>query len=176
MIRFRCHEAMAVSVMNFTRNKGSNWSRLTSGWCALLVYTGACSPLGLGLGALVGSLDPNHQLLIGAGNRGGRLILHHGSRSGSHHHGFAARALMLFAQPPNAANPDHILQFSSADTLKGESRTSAPQPGSRYVFLSFHGGDILAYSPKVFASLISPASPPQVEVARLCLRSTVLLI
>jgi hypothetical protein len=160
--------------MNFTRNKGSHWSRLSAGWCALLLYAGACSPLGLGLAALAGSLDPNHQLLIGTGERGGRLVLHHGSRCASHHHGLAARALTLFAQPANAANPDHILQFSSADTLKGQSQTSAPQPDSRDVLLVFHGGEFLAHTPKVFASGIS--LPPQVDAARLCLRSTVLLI
>jgi hypothetical protein len=162
--------------MNFTRNKGSNWPRLTAGWCALLLYAGACSPLGLGLAALAGSLDPNHQLLIGAGERTGRLVLHHGSSGASHHHGLVARALKLFAQPANAANPDHILQFSSPDTLKGQSQASAPQPDSRYVLLVFPGGEFFAHTPKVFASGIPPGSPPELDAARLCLRSTVLLI
>jgi hypothetical protein len=163
-------------VVKSTRNKGSNWSRLTAGWCAVFVYAGACSPLGLGLAALAGSLDPNHQLLIGAGERGSRLVLHHASRGASHHHGLAARALMLFAQPLNTGNPDHILQFSSADTLKGQSKTSAPQPDSRVVLLVFHGGEFLAHKPKVVASGASPGLPPEVDAARLCLRSTVLLI
>ena len=163
-----------LMVMNFTRNKGSNWSRLTTGWCALLLYAGACSPPGLGLAALVGALDPNHQLLIGAGERGGRLVLHHGIHCAPHHHGLAARALTLLAQPASAANPDHILQFSSADTLKGQSQTSARQPESRCILLVFHGGEFLAHAPKALASGIS--LPPRVDAARLCLRSTVLLI
>ena len=113
---------------------------------------------------------------MGAGEGGGRLVLHHGSPCAPHHHGLAARALTIFAQPANTANPDHILQFSSADTLKGRSQTSAPQPEARYVSFVFHGGEFLARTPKVFASGIHPGSSPQVAAARLCLRSTVLLI
>jgi len=137
----------------------------------LLLFSGVCSPVGLGFAALAGSLDSNHQLLIGAGEHGDRLVLHHGSFCASHHHGLAARALTVFAQPANAADPDHILQFSSADTLKGQSQNSAPQPDSRYVLLVF-----LAHIPEVFASDISLNSPHRVDTARLCLRSTVLLI
>ncbi len=159
-----------------TRNQRSPWFRLTAGWCALLLYAGACSPLGLGLAALTGSLDPNHQLQIGTGERSVRLVLHHGSRCASHHHGLAARALTLFAQRTNPANPDHILQFSSADVLKSQSQASGPQPVSRSVLLVFTGGRFLAHTPAVPASGISPDSPPHVNAARLCLRSTVLLI
>jgi hypothetical protein len=162
--------------MNFTANKGSNWARLTVGWCALLLYSGACTPLGLELAALAGSLDPNHQLMIGGREPGVRLVLHHASRCVSHHHGLAARALTLFAQPANAANPDHILQFCSADTLKGQSQTFAPQPDLRYGLLVFHGGGFLPHTPKVFALGISLGSPPEVDAVRLSLRSTVLLI
>jgi hypothetical protein len=161
--------------MNLRANKGSHWARLTVGWCALLLYAGTCSPLGLGLATLAGSLDPNHQLLIG-GRECGRLVLHHGSRWVSHHHGLAARALTLFAQPANAANPDHILQFCCADTLKGQSQTFAPQHDSRYGLLVFHGGEFLPHTPKVSASAISLGSPPALETPLLCLRSTVLLI
>lgn len=160
--------------MVFTRNQGSNWSRVTAGWCTLLLFASACSPLGLGLSALAGSLDPNHQLLLGAGERGSRLVLHHAGRSASHHHGLAARALTLFAQPPNAANTDHILQFSCPDTLKSQSQSSAPD--SRYILLVSHGGEFSAHTPEVFVGGISPGSQPQVDAARLCLRSTVLLI
>ena len=155
-------------------NKGSNWVRLSVGWCALLLYAGACSQLGLGLAALAGSLDPNHQLLIGGGEPGVRLVLHHGSGA-SHHHGLAARALTLFAQPANAATPDHLLQFCSTDTLKGQSQTSAPQPDSRYALRVFHGA-FLPPTPKGFASVNSLGFPPEVDAARRCLRSTVLLI
>jgi hypothetical protein len=162
--------------MNLLRNKGRNWSAITTGWCVLFLYAGACSPLGLGLAALTGSLDPNHQVLIGAGERASRLVLHHGSHGGAHHHGLAARALMIFAQPANAANADHILQFSSADTLKGQSQTSAPQPDSRYALLKLHGGGFLAHTCEVFVSDISFGFPPREGLARLCLRSTVLLI
>ena len=163
-------------VVKFTRTIGSNWPRLAAGWCALLLYAGACSPLGAELAALAGSLDPNHQLLISVGQRGVRLVLHHGSRCVSHHHGLAARALTFFAQPAKAANPDHILQFSSVDTLKGQSRISASQPDSRSVVLVFHGGEFLAHTPKVPATGISQGSPPEVDATRLSLRSTVLLI
>ena len=161
--------------MNFTRNQGRNRRRLAAGCCALLLYAGACSPLGLAVAALVGSLDPNHQLLIGAAERGGRLVLHHGSGCASHRHGLAARALTLFAQPANAANPDHVLQFSSADTLKAQSQASAPHPDLRDILPLCQSGELLAHASKVFASDIS-RPPPQVDPARLCLRSIVLLI
>ena len=162
--------------MNLTPNKGSTGCRLTAGWCALLLYAGMCSPLGLGLAALAGSLDPNHELSLGPDEHGVRLVLHHPSRCAPHQHRLAARALTLFAQPANAANPDHILQFSSVDTLKGQSRISASQPDSRSVVLVFHGGEFLAHTPKAFASGTSPGFAPQVDAARRCLRSTVLLI
>jgi hypothetical protein len=162
--------------MNFARNKGGNWGPLTVGWCALLLYGGACSPLGLGLAALVGSLDPNHQLLTGRAEPGVRLVLHHDSGRESHHHGLAAGALTLSAQPANAVDPDHILQFCSPDTLKSQSKTSAPQPDSRYGLIAFHGGEFLLHTSKALASGISFGSPPEVDAVRLCLRSTVLLI
>ena len=162
--------------MNFTANKGSRWARLTVGWCALLLYTSACSPLGPGLAGLAGSLDPNHQLLIGAGEPGVRLVLHHRSRCASHHHGLSARALTLFAQKSvNADNPDHILQFCSADTLKGQSQNSAPPPNWRNHLLAFPGGEFIQHTPKVLAAGIS-LSPPELGAARLYQRSTVLLI
>jgi hypothetical protein len=161
--------------MIFKRNEGINWCRVTSGWCVLLLYAGACSPLGLGLAMVIGSLDPNHQILNGTAECGGSLVLHHANRSMPHHHGFAARALTLFAQPAKNANPDHILQFSSPDTLKSQSRTPAPQPDSRPVLLVLHSGEFFARAPKVFASGIS-LSPPEADVARFCKRSTVLLI
>lgn len=160
--------------MNFRQTKGSNWLRLAAGWWALLLYACACSPLGLGLAALAGPLDPNHQLLLGAGERVARVVLHHGSPCATHHHGLAARALTLFAQPANAANPDHVLQFSSSDAIKGESETSARQSDPRPTLLVFQGGEFPAHAPKAFAAGISP--PPHVDAARLCLRSTVLLI
>lgn len=162
--------------MNFTRNTGSRWFRLTAGWCALWLYVGACSPLGLGMAALTGSLDPNHQLLIGASGRGGRLVLHHGSRCGLHHHGLAAHALTLFARPLGSTNPDHILQFCSADTLKGESQSSSQKPDTRCVFLLFLGGNLISDTPKVLASGIPLDASTRIHVTRLCLRSTVLLI
>ena len=174
--KFEPNSKPELMVINLTRNKGRHWSWLAAGWCALLLYAGACSPLGMGLAALAGALDPNHQLLTAASERSVRLVLHHGSRCASHHHGLAARALTLFAQPASPANPDHILQFSSADTLNGQSQTSAPQADSSCVLLVFHGGEFLSHTPKVLAAGVSPDSSPQVDAARLCLRSTVLLI
>ncbi len=161
-------------VMSLTRNHAHHRVWLAAGWCALLLYAGACSPLGMGLAALAGSLDPNHQLLTSAGERGFRMVLHHGSRCATHHHGLAARALTLFAQPANPANPDHLLQFSSADTLQGQSRTAAPQPDSQRVLLEFNGRELLAHAG--FVSRGSSGSLTAADAERLCLRSTVLLI
>ena len=163
--------------MHVDRNNRSNWSRLSAGWCALALYVLACSPVGAGLTALIGSLDSNHQLLIGAGQRGNRLVLHHDSRSASsHHHGVAARALTLFAQPNNAGSPDHVVQLSSPDTLKGESRTSASNPKCGHVVLLVPGRECLARAHLSSASTLAPAYSLDAGTPSLALRSTVLLI
>jgi hypothetical protein len=162
--------------MTLRLNIRSHGTRLIAGWCAFLLYLGGCSPLGFALAALAGSLDPNHQLLIDTGSQGGRLILHHGGACASHHHGLAARGLTLFAQPATAGNPDHILQFCSADTLKGRSQTSASQPESRSVLLHFNCGEFLAHNARVVVSAISADSAARGDLAQVCLRSTVLLI
>lgn len=161
--------------MNSTPNTGSIWWRRIAGSCALLLYAAVCSPFGLGLAMLVGSLDPNHQILSGTAEAGDRLVLHHTSHSTPHHHGFAARALTLFAQPQNGVNADHILQFSSADTLKSTSRTPAPPRESCAVLLVFQSGELLAHAQKDFASSL-PLFLPDTDIARFCSRSTALLI
>jgi len=162
--------------MNLLRNNRQRFPRLTAGWCGLLFYIGACSPLGLGLAALIGSQDQSHQLRIGSGPQASQLVLHHGGSCAGHHHGLVARALTVFAKPTDPTAPDHILQFSSGHNLKSQSEISAPQPQSAVLFLTRGGNGFAACVPVDFESGASVHSPPDESAAQLCLRSTVLLI
>ncbi len=98
--------------------------RLTAGWCALLVYVATACPLGLSLATLMSSLDSSHQVLVAAGEHGGRLVLHHEPAGDSHQHGAVARTLTFFAQAPGTGDPDHVLQFASADSLTAKDDSS----------------------------------------------------
>src|SRR5664279_3382740 len=66
---------------------------LVAGWSALALYLAVYAPAGLGLAALVGSFDCNHQVQMGCGERGLTLVLHHGRNCAGHRHGAIARAL-----------------------------------------------------------------------------------
>lgn len=162
--------------VNFTRGPQRSFFRLMAGWTTLLLYLAACSPAGLGLAALAGSLDVNHQLILAAGERDGRVVLHHGIQCGTHRHGPAARVLTLFAQPAKSGDPDHVLQISTADTLKSQGGITAPQPHSDGNFSDFALATPLSISPASFDSRFSAITSPRESSALRCLRSTVLLI
>lgn len=149
--------------------------RLTAGWCGLLLYVAACSPVGLECAALVSAFDVNHQVILAASERGGSMVLHHGPRCGDHHHDTAARVLTIFAQASNSPDPDHVLQFNVADTLKVQGESAAPQPPSDGQLSSC--GLIADFSLSPPACLWRIACPPPHEGSgRSCLRTTVLLI
>ncbi|TAL01941.1 MAG: hypothetical protein EPO07_07910 [Verrucomicrobia bacterium] len=162
--------------MKFTRDNRNSFLRLTAGWSALWLYVAACSPVGLGLAALAGSLDSRHQIFLGAGECGGRLVLHHGNGCAQHQHGLIARALTLFAQPASPSEPDHILQFSSSDNFKSQAETSAPQPNPGELPFGGGLGAFLAHAPEAFVLGVAVHPPPDVSGAQLGLRTTVLLI
>ena len=101
--------------------------RLVAGWCVLLLYLGASSPLGLGVAALAGSFDHTHQLRVSAGKCGLRLTLHHAFSCATHRHGAIARTLTLFARPACGTDPDHVLQFRLADSASTTAQLALPQ-------------------------------------------------
>lgn len=162
--------------MNPGRNKRSNVIQLTAGWCALLLYLGACSPLGLGMAALLGALDSNHKLNLTSGERGSRLVLHHERCCAKHHHGVVARTLTAFAQPQNSSDPDHILQFSSSDNLNFQSETSTLQPDNRDLSSACFIDGLYAHAPQSLELGVSAYPRPDDNAAQVRLRSTVLLI
>ena len=94
----------------------------------LALYVGALSPVGLGLTALLGAVDPDHRVTMQTGAAGSRVGLHHGGNCAEHQHGLVARALTLFAAPGRAGEPDHVLQFSAADSFSRQSQVIAPAP------------------------------------------------
>jgi len=165
--------------MNLTQNNQNRFLRLVAGWCGMVFYVGACSPVGLGLAALVGSLACDHQLQVHPGAQGLQLLLHHGANCVVHHHGLAARALMVFAQPSGPTTSDHVLEFSSADNFKSESETSLSKSKPSQQALFYWGWDGSRHSVPVIAVIGSPISvlpSPDESAAQLCLRSTILLI
>jgi hypothetical protein len=101
---------------------------LVAGWSALLIYSAACSPVGLGLAAMAGSFDASHRVVLAASERGGRVVLQHGARCVQHRHGMMAKALTAFARPGNTADSDHVLQFNSTYTLKFQGESTTPRP------------------------------------------------
>jgi len=156
------------------QNRRAFWS--FAGWCALVLYAGASSPLGMAGAAVVGSLDPDHHALVQAEPGSARLILHHEPKCVRHQHGAVARALTLFAAPARAGDPDHVLQFRTAASFARPSQLLAPPPGvfalPEFALLpprlrSVRGGFVFA---------IPTPPPPDGCGPLLCVRSTVLRI
>ena len=165
-----------VPSMNATARKPRSAVRFLAGWCGLLLYLGAFSPLGVGLATLVGSFDPNHQTLVQAGMGGTRLVLHHEQKCTTHHHGFAARTLTLFAEPVRAGQPDHVLQFRAATMISHPTQLSAPAP-TTYQPPVAALIQMIARSPNDDSPALVPTHPPPHPSGQpLCRRSTVLLI
>lgn len=90
---------------------------LVAGWLVLALYFLDYSPVGVFAVALAGSFDSTHEASVESGEHGLQLVLHHTHGCLGHHHGMVARTLTLLAQPATAGNPDHIIQFGSADNF-----------------------------------------------------------
>jgi len=88
---------------------------LVVNWLVLALYFLDFSPVGICATALAGSLDSTHESSVQLGEHGLRLVRHHNHGCIGHHHGIVARTLTLIAQPTTAGNPDHVIQFDSAD-------------------------------------------------------------
>jgi len=147
-----------------------------AGWGALLLYAGACSPLGLEAAVLVGSFDCAHRVNMCAGTQGPQLVLHHDRICAAHRHGLAARALVVFARPASATNPDHVLQFRASDNRRQSSQLTAPRPAnveqSDFALVE----TVLSCARESLSPSAPVHPPPDEQEQRLCLRSTVLLI
>jgi len=150
--------------------------RLVAGWIALLSYAWCFTPVGLGMAALTGSMDPNHQLRVCAGPWGMNLVLHHGTNCVPHHHGALARALTLFAEPASPTAPDHVIQFGTADGLSRKADITPPQtPKSEPLIVALNLTPVCL--PKEQPPIVvSGHPPPSQQEQALCLRSTVLRI
>lgn len=147
-----------------------------AGWCGLLLYVLIFSPVGVAATSLLGTLDADHHAIIQPGADGMRLVLRHEGGCAEHQHHAVARVLTWFATPTRLANPDHVLQFSSAPSLIRDSQpVISPSNQTGFGAVHFAAPDsFVATSP---VQLIPQFHPPP-DLARLlrCLRSTVLLI
>jgi hypothetical protein len=154
----------------------SSVPRRVAVWCALLLYGGASTPLGLGVAGLVGSFDRSHHLSVRGGGQGVQLILQHGRNCTGHHHSIVAKALAFFARPASAATPDHVIQFSAPDGLSRQAQMNAPTPASR-AQPDFALVETSQPPPREDCLSSVPRGPPPDERGQLrCLRSTLLRI
>lgn len=162
--------------MNLARNNRKSWQQLLAGWGALLLYVAAASPVGLCLATIASVFDSTHQVIVAAGEHGGRLVLHHGSACLQHHHGATARVLTIFASPPSSSDPDHVLQCTSVDSLKGqeEATTHKALAEAQLAHSDFAPHDLHG-CPSLRAQDSSHA-PPEVSGALRNSRTTLLLI
>lgn len=162
--------------MKTSLHKNRPACRTFSGWLGLLLYLGAVSPLGFAVTAFVGKLDPDHHIQFQPGANGMRLVLHHEGNCAGHHHGAVARVLTVFAQPASATDPDHVIQFGTANGLTRQAQFSPPLPvgGEQTIFAPAE--IILLVCTSLEERDVLPRPPPREHEALLCLRSTVLLI
>ena len=112
--------------MNFTGTQRSKAIRLIIGWCALVLYAGDFTSLGLGVAAVAGSLDRSHHVAVHGSGQALELVLQHGRNCAGHHHGVVARALTLLARPASATDPDHVIQFNPPDSYSRPAQLLAP--------------------------------------------------
>ena len=149
---------------------------LVAGWSTLALYLVVYVPVGLGLAALVGSFDCNHQVQVGWGERGLALVLHHGRNCAGHRHGAIARALTCLAEPASTTDPDHVIQFGAAETLSPKAQLALPPSQGSEQAAAALTEVVLVPSAQTAQHFAFPRPPPgECEAAR-CLRATVLLI
>jgi hypothetical protein len=168
--------AAQTNSMNTKHNSARMLLRLTAGWSAVLLYVAAACPLGLSLATLLGSLDPSHQVLVAAGEHGGRLVFHHGSAGDVHQHSAMARTLTFFAQAAGAGDPDHVLQFASADSVTSKDDSTRLRHSASLA--AIHAGSAAAQFSPLPLPLPRHRLRPSMDKggALRCSRTTVLLI
>jgi hypothetical protein len=162
--------------MNLMFQKPGKALRRIAGWCGLLLYVGALSPVGVGLAEVIGTLDPNHEARIQMSADGAKVVLHHDAQCTSHRHGLLARTLTLFTATDRANEPDHVLQFSAAEIISGKPLPSAAPP-IQLAHVCLLNGGLMAVTPGAHFPSSFPSHPSSGFSGRLlCLRSMLLLI
>lgn len=154
--------------------------RLIAGWGGLLIYVAVCSPLGMGVAAVLGALDPDHHEMLQPAAGGVRLILQHDDAGARHQHHGIAGMLTLFAQPARPAETDHVVQFTCPDGFANDARQTSTrlisreslQCNSPFMWVESGSGPV---NLRCFC-LPSPESPRDTGNDLLGIRSTVLLI
>jgi hypothetical protein len=155
--------------------------RGVAGWCALVVYLVAWTPLAPGLTALLATLDASHRVGVVAGAGSVRIVLRHecagAPRSAGHRHGVIASALTLFALQRSAQQLDHVIQFASLDASQQAPAlvAAAPMPVPSPDFLIAADLRPLLFPPFAAPPFLPPA-PPDTSGRLLLVRSTVLVI
>jgi hypothetical protein len=150
--------------------------RLLAGWCGLLFYLGAFSPLGVGAVALLGSIDPDHQAVLQPTGDGMRLVLHHQGNCVSHHHRVVAQALTLFAQSASATDPDHVVQFADGNGFWHSAQLIVSGEALCELPLFDWIESTSSWAQQSICSLPPPAPPPENGGNLFNVRSSVLLI
>ena len=150
--------------------------RAAAAWCILLLYLGAYSPAGLAATMLAASCDRNHHLLLASSEHGMQLVLRHSPNCPRHHHGAVARILTFFAEPLSAANPDHVIQFTSANGVlrKADATPAAPDKLAQPLCDLVEISAVVTNQTVLFASANRLDSTDSGQFIRL--RSTVLLL
>jgi len=170
----KAHGFLVSSNVSPCQRDSARW--YFAGWCGLLLYASASSPLGLGLAAGLGLLDCDHRLTVQTGTAGTRLVLHHDQPGALHHHGPVARAMTWFADASRTHVPDHVLQFNVSDSFFQLRQFFAPAPTQLdQPILAL--AESPACSPREAFLFAVPTHPPRRGTEQLlCLRSTLLLI
>jgi len=150
--------------------------RLLAGWCGVLLYMGAFSPIGMGVAAILGTIDPDHHAILQPGSDGMRLVLHHQGKCSEHKHHAVARALSFFAQPASENNPDHVVQFGAGNGVWRNSQLVVLSEDS--VDQSAAVVELCVFTARVQPTrlLPPPGPPPDIVGNLLNVRSTVFLI
>lgn len=162
--------------LDMIARQNNNVLRLFTGWCALLLYVTAFSPIGMGVAAVLATIDSDHHALFQPNSDGMRLVLHHDVKCSGHQHHAVSRALILLAQPAGGSDPDHVLQFSSANSPARESQLLIPAANeSEFIVIPYsEPATFIADFPIQF--IPPPRPPPDTFGNLLNVRFTVLLI
>ncbi|MFO1512651.1 MAG: hypothetical protein U1F83_07025 [Verrucomicrobiota bacterium] len=162
--------------MKVNQRKNNIRLRLLAGWCGLLFYLGAFSPLGVGAVALLGTIDPDHQAVLQPTGDGMRLVLHHQGNCIGHHHRVVAQALTLFAQSASATDPDHVVQFADGNGFWHSTQLMISDETSCELPLFDMNESIANWARLPICSQPPPAPPPDAGGNLFNVRSSVLLI
>lgn len=161
------------------RNNRGLLHRLWAVVC-LAAYIGVATSLLPAFVALVAWADGDHRVMMVSGETGVSIVLRHdgpGSRTDpAQEHCPVSRTLMLLAEPPTSADPDHVLNFSAChpSTLCAASMPTpagAAQPAD-IALLTYPMARPVPTDRLDAKSLASP--PPDLPVA--VVRTTVLLV